>query len=318
MRAGPDLMKPILDLFMALKLRDLQPDVIHVHNYEAPLVALLAKVFTHTLRGVPIVYSAHNLMGQELETYFDSRRVRRLARGFGRGLDNVIPRLSNHAVVLNERAVDTLQGLGCRNVSVVTPSVDPKEFRNLSELNSLCPSELQQGRWVVYAGNPDAYQNLDVLISAMNQLPNVGLVIASASDTRHIQRQHGRVVHMQTSNFQQVQAVIANADLAVIPRMECTGFPVKLLNYLMLECVTLVSEGSMANLIGAVPFENGNVAELVSKIEYWLDNDTERIQLGQLAREGVLRDCSSVSQARKLVKIYHSVLKTSDLSAVSV
>lgn len=318
MRAGPDLMKPILDLLMALKMRGLKPDVIHVHNYEAPLVSLLAKFFDRALRGVPIVYSAHNLMGQELETYFESRRMRRISSAFGNFLDNTVPRTASHAVVLNERAVVTLQRLGCRNVSVVNPSVDSKEFLSLSELKEHCPLELERGQWVVYAGNPDAYQNLEILISAMNALPTVGLVIVSASDTRHIQRQNGNVLHMQTSDFQQVQAVIANADLAVIPRMECTGFPVKLLNYLMLECVTLVSEGSMVNLPGAVPFQNGNVEELVSKISYWLVNEKERTELGRLARTGVLKDCSSMSQARKLVKIYHSVLKTSDLSAVSV
>ena len=52
-------------------LRKIRPDIIHVHNYEAPMVAVLGKVLSRDLRGVPIVYSAHNTMGEELSTYFE-------------------------------------------------------------------------------------------------------------------------------------------------------------------------------------------------------------------------------------------------------
>ena len=46
MRAGPDVVKPLLDAWMVMKLRGIRPDVIHVHNYEAPLVAVLGKVLS--------------------------------------------------------------------------------------------------------------------------------------------------------------------------------------------------------------------------------------------------------------------------------
>ena len=56
MRAGPDAFKPLLDAWMAWKLRGVRPDVIHVHNYEAPLVAVLGKA------NWPLIYRLAKLL----------------------------------------------------------------------------------------------------------------------------------------------------------------------------------------------------------------------------------------------------------------
>jgi len=310
MRAGPDFTKPVLDAWMGWKLRKLRPDVIHVHNYEAPLVAVLGKMLTKYLRGVPIVYSAHNTMQEELPTYFTGRLTRRAMKHFGTILDNAIPRLAAQSLVLREESVAMLKSLGCPNVSVVTPGIDPEEFLDLSRLRSSKPRGMEYGQWVVYAGNPDAYQNIEVLMRAMNELPEVGLVMVSASDTTDWKRDKGDVLRIHTTNFAEVQHVIANADLAVIPRMACAGFPMKLLNYLALECVTLVSEGSMVDLPGVVSFSNGNVKELVALLLELLKDDQRRNQLSKQARIGVLRDCTHRAQAEKMVEIYSNLLKT--------
>ena len=310
MRAGPDFVKPILNILMSLKMRNLRPDIIHVHNYEAPIVTKIAKIIAKHLRGVPMVYSAHTLMGEELETYFQKDCARRMAKVFGYGLDRFIPKMSSHAIVLRKQSIPILQSLGCKLVSEVSPSVDVKEFLPLEELLKRCPSVLQEGKWIVYAGNPDAYQNIEVLMSALECLPDIGLVMVSASDTRDWIRKNGRVVHIQTNDFEVVQHYIANADLAVIPRMKCTGFPIKLLNYLMLGCVTLVSEGSMVDMVGAIAFPNGNVEVLVEKIEYWMSHHNERRLLGSSAISGVVEGYSHRVQAEELVGIYVSLLKT--------
>lgn len=310
MRAGPDWVKPCLDLMMALKMRRLQPDIIHVHNYEAPVVTILAKLFARNLRGIPMVYSAHNIMGEELPTYFSSPMMKGITKQVGRLMDATIPQVAHHAIVLRQPSLGRLRKLGCQQVSVVRPSVDPTEFESLQELRKRCPLPLQNGQWVVYAGNPDAYQNLDILIEAMNHLPDIGLVMVSASETSHWQREQGRILHVQTQSFVEVQHYIANADLAVVPRMECTGFPIKILNYLMLECVTLVSEGSRVTLPGVISFPNGDVATLVQKIKDCLGDDVGRKSLGIKARKAILKHCTPASQATQLVEIYLSLLKT--------
>lgn len=310
MRAGPDFTKPVLDAWMGWKLRQLRPDVIHVHNYEAPLVAILGKVLAKHLRGVPIVYSAHNTMQEELPTYFTGRLTKRLMQRFGTLLDKTIPSIAEQSLVLREQSVSTLKTLGCTNVEVVMPGIDPEEFLDLSTLRARKPQGMEEGHWVVYAGNPDAYQNIEILMAAMETLPHVGIVMVSASDTTGWVRENGTVLHIQTSDFTVVQQVIANADLAVIPRMVCAGFPMKLLNYLALECVTLVSEGSVVDLPGVVSFTNGNVEELSDAIADLLQDDQRRNQLSKQARNGIFRDCTHAAQAEKMVKIYTNLLKT--------
>ena len=80
LRAGPDLVKPVLDLALAWKLARIPADIVHAHNYEAPIAAAMARVWT----GTPIVYCAHNTMGEELHTYFEGRVARGLASRAGR------------------------------------------------------------------------------------------------------------------------------------------------------------------------------------------------------------------------------------------
>jgi len=64
LRAGPHLGKPFLDVALALRLGCLEADVVHAHNYEAPLAAALARAWT----GVTIIYNTHNTMEEELHT----------------------------------------------------------------------------------------------------------------------------------------------------------------------------------------------------------------------------------------------------------
>ena len=43
LRAGPDWIKPVLDIGLAVRLSQLRPDVVHVHNYEAPMAEMIAQ-----------------------------------------------------------------------------------------------------------------------------------------------------------------------------------------------------------------------------------------------------------------------------------
>ena len=295
---------------MVWKLRKIRPDVIHVHNYEAPLVAVLGKLIMKHLRGVPIVYSAHNTMVEELSTYFQSARTKRWMTRFGAMLDHTIPRLADQTLVLRRESVPIVERFGARNVTSVLPGVSPTEFTDIAKLRQQSPSEMGTGQWVVYAGNPDSYQNLEVLMAAMDCLPDIGLVMVSASETHQWQRKNGRILRIQTTDFNIVQTVIANADIAVIPRMHCAGFPMKLLNYLALGCVTLVSEGSFVDLPGAICFPNGDTASLVHHMKSLLGDNRLRKELGSQARDSIFKECTHRIQAERLVDIYRNLLKS--------
>lgn len=307
MRAGPDWVKPLLDVLMSMKMRHCTPDIIHVHNYEAPFVVWMAKILFPHLRGVPVVYSAHNTMVEELPTYFQSHQHRVWSRKLGSLLDYQIPKRHDSIVVLRKQSEEALQRLGCKNVHTVSPGIDPDEFLSVDDLKTRVPIEMLVGQWIVYAGNPDAYQDLDILLDALDRLPQVHFVFVSASDARHWQRQHGRTLHIQTSDFRDVQAIVQTADLAVIPRMQCTGFPIKLLNYLALGTMTICSEGSAVDLPGVVSIPNGDIDAMVSAIRHYLTHPDEQRELGQQAQQYVLESCTWAVQAEKLTEIYEGL-----------
>ena len=299
LRAGPDLVKPLLDAALAVQLARVGGDVVHAHNYEAPLAAALSRVRTRA----PVVYCAHNTMGEELHTYFEGRVARRLARGVGQLLDRTVPRLADHALAIHDGAVPTLRSLGCRHVSCVPPGVDPHDLR------ACPPVELPPGPWVIYAGNPDAYQDLDVLVAAMRELPDVGLVMVSASPLDHWAAQGlPRARFVQTASFEVVRSHLAAATVAALPRTVCTGYPIKMLNYLGMGLPTVAAEGSARLLPGVVSVPNRDPSALAAAIRQLVDDAPRRRALARDAREHVLAHCTWDARAEDLEDVYREVL----------
>jgi glycosyltransferase involved in cell wall biosynthesis len=300
LRAGPDLVKPALDIALAAKLARLKADVVHAHNYEAPVAAALARLHT----GTPIVYCAHNTMGEELHTYFEGRVARGLARAAGRLLDRTVPRLADHAHVIQDAAVDVLRELGCTHVSCVPPGVDAEE------LPPTAPAALPPGPWVVYAGNPDHYQNLEVLIEAMRAVPEAGLVMVSASPLDVWARAGLPRFHaVQTSDFAVVRSVLAAAQVAALPRTTCTGYPIKLLNYLGMGLPAVVAAGSSQPLPGVVTVPDHDPAAMARALRDLIRAPERSRQLGERARAHVLASCSWDARAQELEVLYRGVIQ---------
>lgn len=299
MRAGPDWVKPVLDLALAARIAGLPADVVHAHNYEAPIAAYLARRGT----GVPVVYNAHNTMGEELPSYFDSPLTQRLAGRIGRWLDGTVPRRAEHAIALNQSAVQTLESLGCSAVSMVPPGIDAEE------LDGVRPARLEPGPWVVYAGNPDRYQDLDVLIDAMRRIPDVGLLMVSASSLEEW-RDCGlkRLKLVQTSAFDEVKSLVAAADVAAIPRTVCSGYPIKLLNSLGLGVPTVVAEGSAQPLPGVVSVPNRDPIAMAESIADLVSDRERRNRLGAEARAHVRAACTWDARAHELERVYQTVI----------
>jgi len=304
LRAGPDLVKPVLDLALARELARLPADIVHVHNYEAPLSAMLARPF----HGAPLVYSAHNTMGDELHTYFEGALTRKVAHLAGRFLDRTVPRLADEAIAISPDAVGVLEGLGCRNVSLVPPGVD------MDELSPVSPLPLPPGPWIVYAGNPDRYQDLDVLVSAMHRLPDVGLLMVSASSLAEYRAQGLPRLHtVETSNFHEVRRALAAAVVAALPRKVCRGFPIKLLNYLGSGLPTVAARGGCPPLPGVVAVQGGDPAALAQAIRGLLVDVGRRERLAAAARSHVIEHCTWAARAGDLEALYHRVLERSRL-----
>lgn len=247
-RSGPNLAKPLLDAMLASRLaslcREHAVDVVHAHNYEALVAALAARAST----GVPVVYHSHNLMGDELETYFEGPVAKTAARAAGRLLDRAFPRRADRAIALCEWSAAKLRSFGCRDeaLSVIPPAVeDEGPLRGTNEERAalgLAPGDFVVG----YVGNLDAYQNLPLLLEAFARLvarrdgqdpgplPKLLLAthampsswpsrIASAASGEHV-----RLV--EVTGHGEARRALAVSDVVALPRRLGSGYPVKLLN----------------------------------------------------------------------------------------
>jgi glycosyltransferase involved in cell wall biosynthesis len=302
-RAGPDLVKPFLDLALAVRLARLRADIVHAHNYEAPLAAVLSRLWT----GVPVVYNSHNTMSEELHTYFDGRLAKAVARRVGAVLDHSVPRMADHAVAINARAVPVLQSFGCRAVSHVPPGIEP------DDLPETRPAKLPPGPWVVYAGNPDRYQDLDVLVEAMRQVPMARLLLVSASPLDEFAACDLPGLRcVVTQDFAEVRSLIAAADVAALPRAVCSGYPIKLLNYLGMGVPTVAAEGSARDLPGVVVVPNRDPAAMACALNDLLRSPDHLQSLGKSARTHVLTRCTWQARAVELEHVYAQVLSRLD------
>jgi glycosyltransferase involved in cell wall biosynthesis len=166
---------------------------------------------------------------------------------------------------------------------------------------------------VVYAGNPDRYQDLDVLVEAMRLLPDVGLLMVSASpldDWKDCGLKRLQLV--QTGDFERVKALVAAADVAAIPRTVCSGYPIKLLNSLGLGVPTVVAAGSSQPLPGVIEVPNGDAPEMAKAIASLVGDPERLIELGASARAHIREHCTWDARARELEGIYRRVVSGPD------
>lgn len=300
LRAGPEWRKPVLDAMLAATLlrvvREHGVDVMHAHNYEAPLAAYLVRAATR----IPVVYNSHNTMGEELHLYFRSRPARAAARAAARVLDAQVPRRADHVVAISPEGTDLLRGFGVpgERISLVPPGVFTEEFDGDDGAAARVRYGIPPGPAVLYTGNPDRYQDLPVLLDgfarARRRVPDARLVLVSGSPLGELRVPAARAgildaLHLiVTSRWSEVRALLAGADVAAISRGACTGFPIKLLNY-MAAGLPVVATAASAKAV--LPGEtglvvgNGDAAAFGEALAALLSDPVRRRAMGDRARE---------------------------------
>jgi glycosyltransferase involved in cell wall biosynthesis len=275
MRSGPTPLKPVLDAMMAFSLDRLLAsarfDVVHCHNYEAAAVGLAVRI----KQRVPVVYHSHNLMGDELPTYFERRAAKTAAGRLGRFMDAQIPRRADHTVALCDHSAGVLRELGVdrERISVVPPAVGDCA----PPLGSFAKAKRLPGRFVIgYCGNLDRYQNLDALargcaILAARPGRDVELrLITHGPEDREISRLRDSAVPadlraVPCRDYAGAAAEMAECDVLTLPRRSGSGFPIKLLNYMSL------GRPIVSNACGAKALSDGHSGILVP------DDDAEAL-----------------------------------------
>lgn len=221
--AGPSWGKPLQDMLLVQTLRrvtrDERIDIVNAHNYEGLMVALAA-------RARPILYHAHNAMADELPYYLANPDQ---SATMGRWLDEKLPRRADRVVAPHEKLAEYLIARGCDadRVHVVPPCIDVDAF--------VPARPARTDASVVYAGNLDEYQNLDLLYRAMVRVlaeePGTELVVVTP-DPRIVETrglvEHARVV--RTRSLADVVRQLQRDVIFVCPRISWSGYPIKLLN----------------------------------------------------------------------------------------
>jgi 1,2-diacylglycerol 3-alpha-glucosyltransferase len=263
---GPTWQKPLFDLLMVFTLcrvvRRQGIELIHAHNYEGALIGYVAKLLTRR----PLVYHAINTMSDELPTY-RFIRPQGLARGIARLLDAWVPRLADRVIAISEDLARFLRARGVRadRLQMIPLGVDAAAFAAVEAHEGAALRQrlgLGDRPLVMYTGILDRFQRVDYLLRAMrgvvDQRPDAHLLLvtnlATAPDLQASQALIGeldlqqRVEIIRHASFEDIPRFLAAADVAVVPRPQCPGFPVKLLNYMAAGKPIVLFEGSAKGL----------------------------------------------------------------------
>jgi len=320
---GPRVGRLLGDLRLTVRLWRLvarEPiDVIHAHNYEAAIAGLV--VARSTAR--PLVYHGHSALAEELPLYFTSRRVRRLAAQLGRLLDAQVPRRADFCIAVTDelgallrRGGVTPAGLACIGPTGTPNDVGPP------------PRAGGDGGLVCYAGNLDGYQNLGFLLRAFARVrvrvPGARLVLVTHADGRAAARlvAHARGVEViRAESYDEVRARLAAAAIAVSPRAERSGFPMKLLNYMAAGKAIVASAGSAKGLEDGVTgrvVPDGDEVAFADAIVALLGDAAERGRLGLAARRTVESREAWDAVLDRIEAIYHHVTARAERGLVPV
>jgi glycosyltransferase involved in cell wall biosynthesis len=288
-------------------------DVVHAHNYEAGLVAMVVGWVT----GVPFVFHGHSAMAEEMPLYVRRAGAARTMRRLGRLLDTTVPRAAAACLAVTDELARRLRAHGATRVESLPPV--------LAMTDRPPPAEGGEVRrpTVCYAGNLDAYQNLEMLLSAFFQVrvrvPDAQLVLVCHPDAVRAAEVLARpglppaveIVH--AASYEEVSAWLGRAHVLVLPRSESTGFPMKLLNYMAAGKAIVVAAGSAKGL------RDGESARVVADhdrdgfaraIGDLLLNEDERRRLGGAARRLTQDPRGFEASVRALERVYGEVLRS--------
>lgn len=290
-------------------------DAIHAHHYEGLMVGAVARLG----RRVPLVYDAHTMLSNELPSY--SIGLPMFAkRGLSRTLDRLLPALADHTICVSQKIRDTLvNDIGMRDerVSVMANGV---EFEHFDPSPHPPPSASGPQR-VLFTGNLAAYQGVDHLLRAFalvrRQVPDVRLAIGTddafdAYEALSAELQVREAIDILPSpSFADLPRLLASAHVAVNPRVDCDGVPVKLLNY-MASGRAVVSFGGSApgvtHLKDGWLAQSGDAAAMAEGIVTLLRDAELRQRMGVAARAYVGANSRWASVAERSEKVYRQLM----------
>jgi glycosyltransferase involved in cell wall biosynthesis len=316
---GPTLQKLVrIDPALTALLRRLHArerfDVIHAHHFEGLLVGAAARVG----RRVPIVFDAHTLLMSELPYYrFGLPPAAKAA--LGRWCDRMLPRLADHTVCVTETIRDKLvgqAGMPPDRVSVVANGIELEHF----DPARVPEGPSRAGKSLIFTGNLAEYQGIDLMLKVLRlvaeKIPDARLTIATDSaftPYEGMARELGireRIDLVDSPAFDDLPRLLANADIALNPRTDCDGVPVKLLNYMAAARPAVSFAGSAPGVTHGLNgwlAANGDVDDFSAGVVALLQEPARARAMGRAARDYVEKNCSWPNAAERCERIFESL-----------
>jgi glycosyltransferase involved in cell wall biosynthesis len=323
---GPSTAKILWNILLVLKtisvVRGHRIEIIHGMNYEGALVGAIAKWAT----GRPLIYGAVNIMSDELPTYNFIRPVR-LARLVARLLDRFVPRLADHVVCYTPTIRDVLVRLGVpqERLEVVKLGIDLSLFAGAERDGVRARMGVNGEPLIVYTGVLNKFQRIDYLLQAMRvvlrEMPQAKLAFVRTLNDEpqrwEVERQARRagvghvVLFPEVIGFSELPSYIAAADATAIPRPDCPGVPVKLLNFMAVGKPVVVTRGSSQGLRDGAEVlvtEDHNAEAMGQALLKVLRDKDLAVRLGRNAQRLAFAEYDRSATAELLVDVYRRVL----------
>lgn len=292
---GPSVAKLlVMSPRLATKVRELLEqetfDVIYAHHYEGLLVASIAR--RRAKVNTPIVFDSHTLLGSELSYYFPKFFARPIT-WLGGILDRRLIRHANAIISVTDEITNFYASHAEPDLPILTATngVEYEKFIQASGSgDNTSPVR------IVFAGNLSSYQGFDLLIAAFRkvrqQQQGIELMVAAPGAdavlaTMGIDNPRDEGIMVHPYGFSELPRILASADIAANPRIDCSGIPQKLLNYMAAALPTVSFEGSSTVLVHeqtGLIVPNGDVAGFAEAIMRLADASKLRLQLGSAAR----------------------------------
>lgn len=326
-RVGPSVAKIFWNIALIFKLIRVvwreRLQVLHGINYEGAMIGWAAKIVT----GRPLVYGAVNTMIDELHTYKFIRPMW-LAKGLARLLDWWVPRMADRIMCYTRNIRDFLvsSGIPAERVVEVKLGIDLSMFADAQPGNARERMGINGDPLVMYTGVLNKFQRIDYLLDAMKLVlakkPSTKVAfVRTLDDEEHrlevdrMARERGvdhAVLYPPVISFADLPAFIAAADTTVVPRPDCPGVPVKLLNFMAAGKPVVVTKGSSQGLeheVEAMVTADHDVSAMAEAVLRVLDDPVLAERLGQNARRVAQTEYGRVAAARHLVSVYQLAME---------
>lgn len=321
-RIGPSPDKIIYDLLLIFKLLKViykyKIDVIHAHNYEAAIIGWFGRLLGFR----PMLYNAVTTMKEELPTY-NFIRPKWLAAQIGSVLDWVVPRMATIITVVSDELKTYLvrSGLPERKVKVVPAGVYPDMFEHGDGQRIRQQYALGDAPLVMYTGAFEEFQRIDYLLLAMQwaaqrnpaarlvlvgNVKNQGQFTKFKDMARHLGIDD-KTTFIESTPLADLPDYLAAADVVVVPRTECPGHPVKLLNYMAAGKAIVSFRGSakgLHHMYNAYLADNHKFEALGRGIDFLLNSPADAAALGARARGTIHQTFDWNTIAKGIEQIY--------------